>query len=298
MPTKTEDRIPLMFINFQAGAKLSKIFLGISREILKLTSGLKYDLENTDLDVKPDAYIANSILNGLIFFFLFGGLLYFLNTVKQQPNPIFKSIAYAILIFFLIMYLFLKYPKIIGGKKAELIDKHLIFALKDMRLQISSGVTLYNAIVNVSNADYGQASFEFQKVAQRVNTGTPLAKALEDMAFKSKSDFLRKTIWQLVNTLKAGASLKGALTTIIEDLTLDQKDKIKRYAQELNLWVLMYMLFAVAVPTIGITLLVILSSFAGFGINQAFFIFFVIMCVIIQIVLIGFMKTRRPVVLS
>ena len=42
-------------------------------------------------------------------------------------------------------------------------------------------------------------------------------------------------------------------------------------------------------------MMVILSSFAGFGITKGFFIVFIIICFIIQIILIGFIKTRRPV---
>tara|TARA_Y100000310_G_scaffold343799_1_gene453092 strand:- start:4018 stop:4275 length:258 start_codon:yes stop_codon:yes gene_type:complete len=82
---------------------------------------------------------------------------------------------------------------------------------------------------------------------------------------------------------------------LIDDLTLDQRNRIKKYAAELNLWSLLYLLFAVAVPTIGATMLVILSSFAGFGVTQGFFIIFISICFIIQLILIGFVKTRRPV---
>ena len=149
---------------------------------------------------------------------------------------------------------------------------------------------------NVSKAGYGEASKEFEQLAQFINTGMSVDKALERLALHTKSDFLKRTAWQLNNAIIAGASLQGALQALVDDLTLDQKDKIRNYSQELNLWILLYMLFAVAVPTIGATMLVILSSFAGFGIEQNMFVAFIIICLIIQGMLIGFVKTRRPVV--
>ena len=56
-------------------------------------------------------------------------------------------------------------------------------------------------------------------------------KALEKIALESKSEYLRKTVWQIVNSLRAGASLKGTLKEIINSLTLDQRIKINNYAK-------------------------------------------------------------------
>lgn len=288
-----------MILPLNISKKLIKPFTGLGERISKFLPGLKHDLKETDIKLNDVEYIAHSLVNGLAFFILFFGLLLFLYIMqgKETYAVLAQSFAYALFIFAIILYILMRYPKIIAGKKAELIDKYLIFALKDLRLQIGSGVPFYNALVNVSKAGYGQASIEIEKAAKAINTGTPTREALEKMALESKSEFLRRIIWQLINTLKAGASLKGALDTIIRNLTLEQQDKIKKYAHELNLWILVYMLFAVAVPTIGATLLVILSSFAGFGVTKQFFIFFVVMCFIIQVILIGFIKTRRPVVI-
>ena len=150
--------------------------------------------------------------------------------------------------------------------RAELIEKNLVFALKDLSIQITSGVPTYNAFVNVAKSNYGSISKEFENIAKNVNSSVPLSKALEESAIKSGSEYYKKTMWQLINTMRAGASLKGALKTIINELSLDQKTKIKSYAQELNLWSLIYLLFAVAIPTIGLTLIIILSNCKNYNI--------------------------------
>ncbi|MFH1317047.1 MAG: type II secretion system F family protein [Candidatus Woesearchaeota archaeon] len=293
-------KIPLMIVPSNLSKRISKIFTGLSGRITKLTLGLKYDLVEADIELNDVQYVSYSMINGLFFFLLFFGLLFFLNLFvqgKEMNAALTSSLSYGIAIFAIIFFALLRYPRIIAGKKAEMIEKFLLFALKDLRLQITSGVTLFKGMVNISKAGYGMASSEFEKVARAVNTGTPVDKALERMAVETKSGFLRKMTWQLVNTMKAGSSLTGALTTLIRDLTLDQRDKIKRYSNELNLWILVYMMFSVAVPTIGATLLIILSSFAGFGVTKGFFVTFIGICLIIQVVLIGFVKTRRPVVI-
>lgn len=293
------QKVPLMIIPEYISENISRPFMGISIRLSNVFSGVKYDLEQTDIDMNPSQYFANVLLNIILFFLLFFILFFALSYFVQSKELIYslsRSFGYSFVIIIILFIVFLRYPKIIAGKKAEQLDRHLIFALKDLSLQISSGVSLYDSLVNVSKTNYGQVSVELDKAAKSVNSGTPTGVALEKMALGTSSEFLRRTVWQLVNTLRAGASIKEALNSIIDDLTIIQTSKIRDYARELNLWTLIYMLFAVAIPTMGATLLVILASFAGAGVSQEFFIIFILINFAIQYIIIGFVKSRRPVV--
>ncbi|MBU2561181.1 MAG: type II secretion system F family protein [Nanoarchaeota archaeon] len=264
-----------------------------------LVPGLRYDLMGTDVDMTDAEYVVACLTNCFVVFVLSSGLFFALLyriQAKELNYSLMLSLVLGLSVSLLFFIPLIRYPAILAGKKAEQVDKNLIFALKDISLQVSSGVSLYNALVNISKSGYGATGKEFEKVAKAVNTGTPLASALEKMAVESKSEYLRKTVWQLVNTLKAGASLKGALQAIINDLTADQRARISNYAKELSIWSLVYMLFAVAIPTIGSTMMIVLSSFAGIGVTKGVFIAFLVIVVIVQCVLIGFVKTRRPIV--
>jgi archaeal flagellar protein FlaJ len=291
----TSTHVPLMLLPKRLTSLLSRPFRHFSQKLAKIFHSLQFDLQESDIGLSANEYIGHSLVNSIFIFFVFWSVFTVLFLVQQTGSALL-SIAYSGIIFIIIFYTLLRYPAILAGKKAELIDKHLIFALKDLLLQVSSGVSLYNALVNIAKGGYGQASKEFEKVARAVNTGTPIEKALEKMAIESKSEFLRRTTWQLINTLKAGASVKGALSTIIESLTMDQRDRIRNYARELNLWSLLYLLFAVVIPSLGATMLVILASFAGFGVTKGIFVIFIGFSFAIQLILIGFVKTRRPMV--
>jgi len=293
------QKVPLMIIPAGISKSISRPFLGIGRWLSDFFSGVKYNIEQSDLNEEPERYFANALLNSILFFAIFFILLFLLLFFikNEQPNSsLLKSSGYSFLIFALIFLILAKYPRILAGKKAELLEKNLVFALKDLLLQVTSGVSLYNGLVNISKSNYGQVSVEFEKAAKAVNSGKPVEQALEEMTATTSSEFLRRVVWQLVNTLKAGASLEGALRTIIDDLSSEQKSRIRDYARELNLWSLIYMLFAVAIPTIGAVLLIILSSFAGFGISKGIFVSFIAINFALQYVIIGFVKSRRPVV--
>jgi archaeal flagellar protein FlaJ len=293
------QKIPLMIIPLSLSARISRRFVNLGESLAGFAPGLKYDLMGTDLELTDSKYMLACLLNCIgVFLFFFG--MFFALSYRLQSKGMGYSIAISTGLGLVISMLFfvslVRYPRILAGKKAEQVDKNLVFALKDVSLQVSSGVSLYNALINISKSGYGAVSKEFEKAAKSVNAGVPMSKALERMAVESKSEYLRKTVWQLVNTLKAGASLKGALQAITRELTSDQRAKIGSYAKELNLWSLVYMLFAVAIPTIGSTMMIILSSFSGIGITKGVFISFLASTVIVQYVLIGFVKTRRPIV--
>jgi archaeal flagellar protein FlaJ len=290
-------RVPLMVIPLQFCLKVKRLYW-LGNILTKFVPSLDHDLKEADFEIKKEAYGVATFINGFFYGLIFSGLFAWLAVEQQKtlPEVVKLSLLIGFGLFLLFSMVLLRYPKILAGKKGELVDQVLVFALKDVWLQISSGVSLYVALTQVADAKYGVVSKEFKIVVQDINRGLNMQDSLNRMAERSKSLYLRRTLWQLVNTLKAGASVKGALNTIIRELTASQERKIKDYARELNLWTLLYMLFAVAIPTIGATMLVILSGFAGFKITQVSFVSFIVITMFFQIVLIGFIKTRRPMV--
>ncbi|MFT4305130.1 MAG: type II secretion system F family protein [Candidatus Woesearchaeota archaeon] len=297
MKKENEQRIPFIFISDNLASKFIPKLRGISNSLLDYFPNIKNDLYMTGIDIDADYYIAKAIVNAFFLSSLFSVLLMFL--MWSQNNPINEillrgfSIFLGIVLMFILLHL--KYPDLIAKKKATEIEKDLVFALKDISLNLSAGISIYDSFVNVSKSEYGETSKEFDKIVRDINSGTPMTVALEKVALRTKSEYLKKTSWQILNSLKSGSNIKKVLLNLTKELSNEQRTRILNYARELNLWSLLYMLFAVAVPSIGSTMLVILSSFAGFGIDRPTFIFFIIICLIIQYVLIGLVKSRRPV---
>ena len=94
--------------------------------------------------------------------------------------------------------------------------------------------------------------------------------------------------------MQSGASIQGALNSVVSMLMNHQFRSIKDYAAELNLWILLYLLLATAVPTLGITFMVILSSLSGSSIGPSNIYGTVLASFLFQAALIGFIKTRIP----
>lgn len=271
---------------------------GVSSLIIHFFSDLPRNLKKTDIDLDPEDYITTGLVSYTFFGVVFGVLIWWLATMRDRPDP--QPLVFGLLAGFVIILLFLillvRMPSIQSKTRADDCDQYLLYALKDVVLQLSSGGTLFSALREVAKSGYGEVSKEFDIVVRKVGVGLPMRRALEEMTLRNDSDYLKKTAWQMINNIRAGADLQVTLGSIIKDLDNTQKTKIMNYARELNLWSLVYMMFAVAIPTIGSTMLVILSTFAGFGVTKATFISFVVLCFIVQFIMMNFVKARRPVV--
>lgn len=112
---------------------------------------------------------------------------------------------------------------------------------------------------------------------------------------RNPSLYFRRAIWQLVNALKAGSDIASALGAIVETLTREQIIAIRRYGQELNPYTMIYMLAAVILPSLGITFLIIISSFTGLQIPTLIFPAILVFLAFFQFFYSGIIKTKRPV---
>lgn len=283
-----------MVFSIEQASRISRRVIGIGNLVVRLYPNIKYDLRSSGFDIEAGAYAASAILSAA----LWGGAMYlfsyFMFSLRGVGNAAAISIGPGVLIFMVILLFQLIYPKVAARKVAERVDRELIFALKDMYVQINSGVSLFDAMCNISKADYGYVSKEFEEAVRGISAGDSEEEALEKLALKTKSEYFKKALWQLITAMRSGASTAGALRSVIDVLIGYQHRMIKNYCSELNFWILMFMLIAATIPTLGITLSVILSTFGSAGITPALFINFIAVSFIIQAVMIGFLKSRRP----
>jgi len=294
-------RIKFMLFSIERAQNINRHFVWIGERLSGLFFNVKYSLGQAEIEIEPEKYLTaaffSALAYGLIFFTVFYLVLLLKEGMVTSENSLL-SLLIGLVFFSLFFTLHIIYPGIIAKRYAAGIDQSLLFALKSMLIQVTSGVSLFSAMVNISKANYGIVSVEFAELTKEVSAGESEDKALEKMAMRTKSDYLRKTTWQLLTSIRSGSSLQGALTSIVQTLTNRQARAIKDYAAELNLWILVYLLLAAAVPTLGITFLVILSALGGASIGPEYVIFAVLGAFVMQIALIGFVKSRIPKVFA
>jgi flagellar protein FlaJ len=141
---------------------------------------------------------------------------------------------------------------------------------------------------------YEKLSDEFMKIVKNINAGKSQIEALNEASERNPSLYFRRALWQIVNAIKAGSDIGNTLEVITNDLSDKQINEIKSYGQELNPWTMMYMIVAVIAPSLGVTFLIILSSFSGISIPELIFPAILLGLFLFQIFFIGFIKSKRP----
>jgi pilus assembly protein TadC len=159
---------------------------------------------------------------------------------------------------------------------------------------------LFNIIANIAGSNYGSVSKEFKKAVRQIIAGKPQIDALEELSSRNPSIYFRRTIWQIVNGMKAGSDMSTVIQEIIDSLGEEQLLQIQKYGSQLNPLAMFYMLVAVIVPALGVTFIVVVSSFLSMPSNTTKIIFWGLFGVILffQIMFLGVIKSRRPSLLG
>ncbi|MCX8175533.1 MAG: type II secretion system F family protein [Candidatus Micrarchaeota archaeon] len=289
-------RIPLMLLPLSSMRTIGARFRGVGVKILPFYPSIRYDLRSIEVEGAPEHYCTIAFFSAAIWAMLISLFVTLLLATSQLPAPVkllFPFLAFMVsLLFFLVLHL--AYPNMIAKSMAAKIDRELIFAMRDMLIQISSGIPLFTVIENIGEANYEYVAPEFREVARRVKAGGPLLDELEAMAIRTQSEYLKKTVWQLVTAVRAGANLTTTLKSIVKVLVDYQFALSKSFNAELNFIILIYLMVAAVMPTIGTTILVIFSVFGLLGVTPEVFAGIVAMSFMGQLAIIGYVRMKRP----
>lgn len=274
--------------------KITSGFLGIGESIAFAFPYLELHLKQAEIDLRKEEY-------GAIMFFLF--IFYFaavtavmlLFSMRFFPKQsLMVSLTVGGIAGFLILIQLSAYPSIIVKKKVRDIDRNLVFALRTMLIEVKSGVSLFDALSVIAEGDYGMVSQEVKKAVEEIETGTDEETALQAIATNNPSLFFRKSLWQLVNSMKAGADIAVAMQELVTSMGKEQMIEINRYGGSLRLLSLMYMMIGVIMPSMGMTLLIILSSFPQMKIGNELFLLLLFVVIVMEFMYIGMIKSKRP----
>ncbi len=263
-------------------------------------SKLDYYLQNSDIDITKQQYL-NICFRSVII--LFVAVFFIISTFVL----LFKLKA-AIMLSLLISFVFagfvffsqINYPKVYFNRKQKGLERNLMPALEDMLVQLSSGVPLFNIMVNLSVSDYGEMSTEFKKAVRKINAGIPQIEVLEEMGEKNSSSYFKRTIWQISNGMKSGSDISEVIKSSLKLLNEEQVIQIQNYGNKLNPLIMFYMLITIIIPALAVTFMTIISSMIGLDkyVTMMMYAGLFIFTIFIQIMFLGAIRSSRPTLLT
>lgn len=286
-------RIPFVPLPIEKALRVSKPFIRVSDKIARIFPGLSIKLSQADIHIKDRDFLSVAIFTSVFWFSMVLTMFLLLFALNILPSLLIAILAAGAISLLSFAYVIL-YPTLVVTRRMRAIERNLLFALRHLLIQVKSGVSLFEAMVSVSKGDYGLVAEEFERCTKNISTGTPEIDAMNDMALKNPSLNFRRTLWQLANSMKAGADVGTALNALVDNLSNEQRVGIRRYGSQLNPLALMYMMSTVVIPSLGITFLFIISSFSGFSISNEVFYLILFSMAMFQFMFLGLIKSRRP----
>jgi len=294
---KKEFHPPFLPMSLMKAKRYSKLLTPIGRNLSRLKPPLESELAQLEIDATPSQYMSMAVLSFIFVFFIMAGFLAFLISFLFELPLLgyFVLIISSSLVMGLFSFMqFTFYPQNLLQLKAKKLNRDLLFALRHLLIQVRSGVPLYNAMVSLSQADYGIVSDEFKQTAKEISGGTSQTEALSNMIIRTPSVYLRRVVWQISNALRAGSDLAEVIETLVKEFSEEERVRLQRFGKELSPWALMYLMFTVIFPTMGIAMLLVLTSLAPITITNEMFAIFIVFFSSFQFFFIKFLKNKRP----
>ncbi len=248
--------------------------------------GLKLKLLQARMIETPEHYLRKTVFTSV-----FAGLALLFVVFTFVPNAI-VFLFFPVLFFIAFVY-FLGYVDLRIEHIKRDINKEIVYAGRFLIIEVESGVPLYQAFRNLAK-NYETIGAYFQELVERIDLGTSMEEAMNELITITPSPELRKMLWQLLNSLKTGSEVSTALISVFDQIVREQQIAMKEYGRKLNPLAMFYMMVAIIVPSLGTIMLIVLTSFLGFNLTLAAYAVIAGFIGFMQFMFLAVIRSSRP----
>lgn len=275
-----------------------KFFASMSKTIKPYFLDIKEDLQRANLSYTLEEYLSIALFTTAITFFLEGVLLAFVFGFLTTPSiAVFLSLTLSLTFSGLLFFLFYSYPATIARRREGKIKKILPFSVSYLATMASSRLSpiiLFKTIARFK--EYEEVSEEASNITRDVELfGMTFSSALKRHAKRTASKDLRELLWGMNSVIASGGDLASYLKERGEELMNDYRRRIRKYSQDLSLFVEIYLTLIITGSIFFIVLSSIISTITpGLGTIaiQSFVVF--ILLPILSILFIILIRSISP----
>ncbi len=254
---------------------------------------LPLKLKQAGMNDEPDEFIKKiltvSAFMSIGALIVIGGVL---NALGASPLLIIMTCP---IIFTLMFMYMMNMPDMYALKRQREMDREIVFMGRYLILQLEAGIPIYNAMKNIA-MNYEHSGKFFKEILDWIDMGTPMEDALNEGIVISPSPNMVRILWQILNTIKTGSDIKVSLINVLDQITREQTIALKEYGKKLNPLAMMYMVMAIIFPSLGVTILVIISAFLSINMNLIALLVLAGMLGFMQFMFFNIIRSQRPAV--
>ncbi|MCA9478138.1 MAG: type II secretion system F family protein [Nanoarchaeota archaeon] len=256
------------------------------KRLSKIVPGLGDKLHQAGILDTPEEYVRKIFFTSLMIaiglFLVF--FVFFLSPIVILVVPF----AVPLLFMYLVKYVDIKIENL-----RKRIDEEIVYAGRFLIIELESGVPLDKAFESIQT-NYQVVGAYFGDIINRVYLGTNMEEAINDTLLSSPSPTLRRILWQLLNSMKTGSDVAGAINSVIDQIVKEQQIAVKEYGKKLNPLAMFYMMISVIVPSLGTTMLVVIATFIGIKLNLVVLLALAAFVGFVQMMFLSIIKSSRP----
>jgi pilus assembly protein TadC len=255
---------------------------------------LPYKLKKANMLDTAEEFVKKTIISAIYTTF---GLEFIIFLLLSKSLPflhllIVMLFSFVFLFFFMFFYFF-QLPMIKINRVDKEINKEIVFAGRFLIVELESGVSLYDSMKNMGKS-YPVVGAYFTEIVNKINVGTPMEDAITEVIESNPSPALTKILWQVSNSLRTGSDVAEPLKTVVETLIKEQRIMVNEYGRKLNPLAMFYMLIAIIMPSLGVTMLTIFSIFIGIKLNLVILLTISFVIGFLQFMFIAMINSIRP----
>lgn len=301
--TKPESiYIPYFPMKFETAVSFARPLRSMAPGLLSMRRDFKRDLEEADMHVDTTDYASVAALCGILYLVV---LLAVFVSFSMNPDlelwfpdsaETLKSVLISapFIISLVMMTQVMNFPSMKARRKAKNVESNLLYALRHMTVQVRSGATLFEAMKSVAFSDYGAISSDMDVAVKQVASGFPMANAIDSLAMRNRSKNYKKILWQLENAIRTGSDIGQVLMSMSENYFEDQKIAIQKFGKEMNTITMVFLITTVIFPVMGVIVLVLTALIPVQSIPSSFLFIFLFIVAFVQMMIIGYIKEKRP----
>jgi archaeal flagellar protein FlaJ len=237
-----------------------KLFGSVSRSLKPYILDMKEDLHRAGMTYTIEEYLSVTFFTTFVTFFTEIILLSFVFGILTT-DPILSfllSLMLSITISGFLFFLFYSYPATVAKTKQNKIKKVLPFALSYLATMSSSKVQPIVLFRTISEFDeFSEISREAKNIVRNVDMfGMTLSAAIKKQCKITPSKELREIFWGINTMTLTGSDLTMFLRQKSDEFMSDYMRRIRKYSQDLSLFVEIYLTLIIT----GSIFFIVLSS--------------------------------------
>jgi len=274
-----------------------RVFGNIAREMKPYFLDIREDLQRANMNYTLEEYLSTAAFTSTVTFFLESVSIAFIFGFLgfSVLVAMLLSTTLSLTISGILLFLFYTYPVTLSKNRESKIKKVLPFAVSYMATIASSKLPPIIMFKTLSRfKEYGEVAEESKNITRDVEVfGMTFSAAIKKQARRTPSKEFRELLWGVNNVFVTGGDIEFYLKQKGGEFMSDYKRRINKYAQDISLFVEIYLTLIITGAIFFIVLSSIMSSISG-GLStiviQSFTIF-----ILLPLLSIGFILILKSI---